>query len=296
MHERRIDEQRAGLVAHRTRLMIRHAFEHLDLDGVAHAVRLAQHERERHVEEIVTAHAHAHRRGVRGLAGVFQHAAEVRVGVRLHGVGRGVPAVQLGLDGFHREIRALHQPHLDLRAARRHTPPRPPGQLALRRVRVRQICLEDDARAQRLELRLVEHFAECRDREREVAVFLHVEIHEFPIRRRRAVELAQPDLDLRERRVPCEQVDLAENGGDFHRHIINVWPREQPQHGVEAMSRLLLAEDRLAELVHIHARALGAARREIPRQRRGFRGEDDAAAVMPEPPPHRRHDHRGQDS
>ena len=54
---------------------------------------------------------------------------------------------------------------------------------------------------------------------------------------------------------------------------------------------VLLAEDGLAERVHIHARAILAACGEKFFQRAGFRRQNDPAAVVTKPPPHRGHDH-----
>ena len=292
MNERRIDQQRASLVAHRAGLVIGHPFEHLDLDGVAHAVRLAQDERERHVEEIVRADTHAHRGGIFRLTRVFEHPAKVRVRFRLGRIRRRVPAVQLGLDIFHREVRAFHQPDLDLRAARRHALLRPVGEFALRDRRIRQVGLECDSRAQRQELRLAQHCAKCGDREREVAVFLHVEIHEFPRGQCGFVQHTQPQFDFGKCGVPCGQIDLAEDGRHFHRDVINVRPREQCQHGIEAPRGLLFAENGLAEQIHIHAHAVAAPLGEKLRERRGLGRKDDAAAVVPKPPLHRSHDDR----
>ena len=49
------------------------------------------------------------------------------------------------------------------------------------------------------ELRLIEHFAECRDGECEIAVFLHVEIHEFARRKCGTAESAEACFDFCER-------------------------------------------------------------------------------------------------
>jgi hypothetical protein len=56
---------------------------------------------------------------------------------------------------------------------------RPFVELALHRPRVGQIGLQHDARFQLHELRFVEHRLERLAREMEVAVFLHVEVHEL---------------------------------------------------------------------------------------------------------------------
>jgi hypothetical protein len=270
--------------------MIRHAFERFDFDPVAGAVRLAQHERERDIEEIVTPHADLHCGSVFPLAGVFEHAAEICVRFRLRVVRCGMPAVLLRLHTFHREVRAFHQPEPDGCAARGDAAHRPCGESALSLPRVRQVRLECDACAQGVKFRLGEHLAECRDCERQVAVFFHVEVHHFPVCHRSAVDAAEASLDLRKRGVPCDAVDLAEDGRDFHRYVIDVGACEECQHRFESSRRLLFPEDGFSERIQIHARLLAPAGGEVALQRAGFRREDHAAAFMPQAPAHRGHD------
>ena len=146
-------------------------------------------------------------------------------------------------------------------------PPRAPardgpgGEGPLHAVRVGQVGLEHDPGAERQELRLVQHLAERGHRQVEVAVLLHVEVDELrrdppvgvavPMPGGRAVERAQPLGDARHRGAKGDQIDLAEDGRDLHRDVLDVVAGEQREVGLQAARRLRLAEDRLAELVEV---------------------------------------------
>ena len=72
---------------------------------------------------------------------------------------------------------------------------------------------------------------------------------------RGAVEAAQAVLEFGERFLMRDQVDLAEDRGDFHREVVAVRAVDAGDHGLHAVFRLVLAEDRLAELVEVHFHA-----------------------------------------
>ena len=80
---RRIDEKPASRLLHGARLVIRHAFEHLDFHQLFCSEILAQRERQRHIEKIVARHPEPHRCGIFQAAAELDHAAEVRIGLRL---------------------------------------------------------------------------------------------------------------------------------------------------------------------------------------------------------------------
>jgi len=89
----------------------------------------------------------------------------------------------------------------------------------LDRVGVREVRLQDEAGAEREELRLSEHLAERADRQIEIAIFLHVEVDglgrdpalgmAIVVGGGCAVEDAQPLLDQLDGVPKCDQVDLA---------------------------------------------------------------------------------------
>ena len=140
------------------------------------------------VEEVVAGDAEVHGLRMLGLAAELDHALVVGVHLGLRLVRRLRPAVPGRVDALHRQVRALDDAQLDRRTAAAPARERPRGELPLHAMGVGQVGLEDDARAERQELRLVQHLLERRHREVEVAVLLHVEVDEF--RRDAAVGMA----------------------------------------------------------------------------------------------------------
>ena len=130
-----------------------------------------------------------------------------------------------------------------------------------------------------MEFRFVEDRAEGGDGEVEVAVFLHVEIDEFGEGGGGSEEEAETIGDDGQGVVPCDETDLAEDGGDFDGDVGDGGVGEVSEDGVETVLGFLLAENGLAEVVEIDAEALGGAGGEVGVERGGFAGEDDAGAV-----------------
>jgi hypothetical protein len=99
---------------------------------------------------------------------------------------------------LHRQVRALHQPDLDPRAAARRPRRGPLLQALHRSERVRQVSLEDYSGFKPEQLVQVQQLREHRDREVEVAVLLHVEVDELlrVHRASRAEQGEEPLADL----------------------------------------------------------------------------------------------------
>ena len=292
-HDGRVEQQAPGACLHRSRLMIGHTLEHLELDPGLDAPRLAQHEPVGDVEEVVAGDPQMHGVGVLRPAAVLEHALVVRVHLRFRLVGRLRPAVHRGLDALHGEVRALDDAQLDRRAAARPPDARPFGEGALGAVRIGQVGLEHDPRAQRQELRLVQDLAERGRREVEVPVFLHVEVDELrrdpsvrvpvPMAGGRPVERAEPLGHARDRPAKGDEVDLAEDRGDLDRDVLDVVAGEQREVGVQAARGFGLAQDRLAELVEIQAQPRAPSLGEIPAKILLFAGQDDVLRLVTQP-------------
>jgi hypothetical protein len=203
-----------------------------------------------------------------------------------------------GLDALHGEVGALDDAQLDGRPAARPAGHCPLGQRPLHAMRVGQIGLEDDARAQRQELRLVEDLRERGDGEVEVAVLLHVEVDELrgdpavgmgvAVAGRRVVEPAQALGHLRHRGAKRHEVDLAEHRRHLDRDVLDVVAGEEGEIGLHAPGRLRLAEDRLAQLIQIEPHAVAAPLCQIARELAFLAGQDDVLGLVAEA----RHDGR----
>ena len=116
-----------------------------------------------------------------------------------------------------------------------------------------------------LELRALKHPLEHGDREVEVGVLLHVEVDELRraagrLRQGQRVERNQAVRDPLDRLVERPQRELARDGGDLHRHVVDVVAGEQLEGSGEAVLRLAFAEHGLAQQVEVEAGAVGAQR------------------------------------
>ena len=236
------------------------------------------------------------RGGQRGL----DQALERRVDVRLGGVGRLGPAVRLGLDALHGEVGALDHAHLDAPPAARVARVRPGRQLLERAVGVGQVGLQHDARVQAGEVRGVQRAPERRQGQLQVGVGLHVEVDEA--RGRGGVRGAETAArrghrDALDLGVERDDVELRGHRADLHADVVDVGAGEVTQHALQAPVRLVVAEHRLAQQVHVDLEAPGAPAREVPRKGGVRRGRDDRAGLRTKPRAHQGHhrarQHRG---
>ena len=144
-HDRHVQQHVADLAGDRGDLTLRHAEEHLELDALASAALVGEQPGVGDVEEVVAGDADPHGGGVVGVQREVQAPQVVGVGVDLGVVGRERPPVHHGIHSLHREVRALHEPHLDARAARRDALLRPRGELLEGGERIGQVGLQHDA-------------------------------------------------------------------------------------------------------------------------------------------------------
>ena len=249
------------------------------------AAALAEEHGERDVEEVVAGDAEPHVREPLGLHRPVEHAQVVRVGGALRGLGGERPAVQLGVDALHRQVRALHEPHLHRRApgrdagagARLH---------ALHRIeRVGEVRLQHDADLEAAQLGAVEQPLKHRERELEVAVLLHVEVDELRRRRRGGarVERREPVDDLGDGGVEPPRLVRGDGRRHLDRDVVDVVAAQQGQRAFDAAASLALAEHRLAEEVDVEPHAVAAQPRDRGTEAR-LGGVDDE--VPDHPPQH----------
>ncbi len=260
LHDGRVEQQPAGVLANGVRLRGRHAQQHLHLDPVLHPALLGEQPGEREIEEVVARDADAHR--IRVLRGErpCQQALVVGVGLLLARPGRQRPPVHRRIHILHREVGALDDAHLDARAALGNPMTCPRDQPVQRRDRVGQIGLQHDARLEVREGRLLEQRREDRDREVEVAVLLHVEVDELGapgcrgllVQGRQALHHAGDGL------VEAPHRELADDRRDLDRDVVDVIPGQQLLRAAEPAARLAVAEHRLAQQIHIEPDAAGA--------------------------------------
>ena len=254
-----VEEEVSDLFAHGRRLLGRHAREHLEFDFGGDAALLGELPCACDGEEVVTGDAEVDVRRAFGAHRPVEDADVVGVG-RLLGVpGREVPSADLGFDAFHREVRALDDADLDGGSAARPARSGPFLEVLHRVEGVGQVGLEDDAGAQAEAVLAVEDLLEDVDGEVEVVVLLHVEVDELAPGLGGVLvegeELADGVLDDL---LVAPGVVGAGDGRDFEGDVVDVGALEESARVVESLARLLLAEDRFAEEVHVEAGAAGA--------------------------------------
>ncbi len=126
-----------------------------------------------------------------------------------------------------------------------------------------QVRLQDDPRAQRRELRLVEDGGEGLQGEAQVSVLLHVEVDEGLVGGRGAIERAQLLRHARERSVPIDREELTHDRRELDGDVIHVGAPDDVEHARQPVVRLALPEYRFAEHVDVEAQAVGRVAREL---------------------------------
>ena len=112
---------------------------------------------------------------------------------------------------LHREVGALDESNLHGPASVMVSILRPRRQSIERRVGLRQVRLQDDARVETLELRLVEHGRERTQGHFEVPILLHVQIDEHARVNRRSIQVAQACGDAIDRTVEVDRDQLRDD-------------------------------------------------------------------------------------
>ena len=254
-------------------------------------------ERPGEVEQVVAGDPDAHGVGVLRAHGGVDQPLVGGVDVGLGAVGRRRPAVDLGLGGLHREVGALDDADLDRRTALLAAGAGPRQQLLEHGVALGQVGLQHDAGLDVAELLLGQHRREDVDGQREVAVLLHVEVHER-VRRGgpgRPVEPAQALGHALDGPLVVVGAQLCGDRGDLHRDVGDLGAGEHLDDAVEAVGGLVLAEDGLTQDVDVQPRTLGGALLQVLAQAGLLGGQDDpgrGVADLPVDQLHRRF--RGQ--
>ena len=204
-----VEHEVLGEFEQRAAHVVRHAFQHFELQPVETVVVGREDERIRQFEQIVRRDAEGDRRDVVGLERLVNHAPEVGVRRELVLVGCLGPAAGRGLDalGFH--VGAFDDADRDAFAARGDAPARPLVDTLLPDEGIGHVGLQRNAAARLLETRPVERAHEGLRGDRQIRVLLHVEIDELrnlaavgvpeAHARRLAVEQLQPVAQDRER-------------------------------------------------------------------------------------------------
>ena len=266
---RRVQEHVARGLLQGPAHMVGHALEHLEVEQVGDAFGLGQHRGVGQFEQVVRGHAQVDRGDVVRLHAEGDHALVVGVHLELVVIRRQRPVVEHRLELLHLHVGALDDAQLDRRAAGRDPSPGPLGQLPLDGEAVRQVGLEDDAGRVVAKLLLFQGGDEGLVGDLQVAVLLHVQVDELghpgTVRPDEEVLFGHP-VDGREPLdqgghgvLEVERADLREDGRDLDRDVLDVRILHVADVGGQPVGRLPLAEHRLAQVVDVHADALGLA-------------------------------------
>ena len=170
------------------------------------------------------------------------------------------PAVHDGIHPFHREVRALDESHLDAGAPAVDPLLSPGGELPQGRQRIGKVGLQDDARLQVTQPRILQQPGEHRDRQVEVAVLLHVQIDERlsglgprrgggrQVQREQAVDHPVDDL------VEGPHRDVARDSRHLHRDVVDVVATDEIVDALQATQRFGFAQHGFAQEVQIETR------------------------------------------
>ena len=228
-----------------------HTGEHLELDAVVDAARGAQLVGERDIKDVLPSHSQTDGAGALGAHRPLKHALVVRVGCLL-GRPRGqLPSVDLRIHLFHGQVGALHNSHLDTRASRVDALARPFLEPLEGAQGIGQVGLQDDACLVTCHVRLVEDCGEHRDRQIQILVVFHVEIHEGPRISGETVKGKQRAHPVGDDLVKAPGVVRAGDGRDLDRDVVDVISRDEARDLGETVGGFLLSEDGLSEKVHV---------------------------------------------
>ena len=282
----------------------RHALQHLRVDLVLDAAGAGQLHGGGHGEQVVAGDADAQVPGMLGAQDAVEEPQVVGVGLGLGGVGGALPAVQVGRDGFHRQVRALDQADLQRGAAVGDALGGEVEQPVQRGDGVRQVRLQHDAGLDVPELLLAEDALEDLERQLQVVVLLHVEVDErragaaglraARLLRRNPVQRPQRFHEPVDAAVEVPRVQLGDDARRLHRDVVDVRVAQQIHRVLQAAVGLPLAEHRLAQEVEVQLTAAGAGvGKQVPQ--RGTLGvEDEVPHQLAHAAPRHRHDDAGQ--
>ncbi len=234
-------------------LAFSHSQQHLEFDAVANAASPGQRPRKGDVEQIVTGNTDLDVRDTTGRERVVEYALVVGVSVLLR-VHRGQsPAVNFGIDTFHRQVGALDDANLDGRTAACTTGARPFLKANHRAKCVGQVRLKDDSGFEVEEFIPVEDVLEHRDRHVEIVVLLHVEVDELarfrldrdPIHGKQLLDDVSDCLIKRPGRM------RRNGGGDLDGHVVDVGAGQQVDGSLQALGCFGRSQHGLAEQIDV---------------------------------------------
>ena len=228
--------------------------------------------------------AEAHSTRVRPFHRVVQHELVGSIDIGLGVIRCLRPIALLGLDLFHREVRALDQSDLDTGSTLRMPVIGPFAESFQRLVRVGDIGLQHDPGAQVSEFRLIENANERLDRQVQIAVFLHVEIDEGIMGGSDAIQRRESIGDAIQGVVPGEHVEVRAECRDLDRHVVDIRAAQSRGDHLEAVVSLVIAEDRLAEHVDVEIESIRGSSCYIATEGRVLRWQDDAFGFAPDAP------------
>ena len=137
--------------------------------------------------------------------------------------------------------------------------------------------------------------------EAQIAVLFHVEIDEFRqcaavrahehLPRGRAVEQFQPLAKRGHRLLAGQRRNLRVERRNLDRNHLDVGRLEGLQVGLQPLIGLVLAENGLAQEVHVHADALGVPPAEVLQEQIRLGGQDDVGRLLPHLVLDQRHSH-----
>ena len=162
-----------------TPYVVGHTFQHFEGHVFGRAVLLTQQIGVCDSKQIVRSYADVERLCVFGQQGALQDVQVVGVYFGLGGTYRVGPAAQGGDDGFHFEVTALHEAHLERSASVGYACTGKFQQFGLEVVSIGQVGLHYDTRFVVLELGQAEYGLEEAQGEVRVFVLLHVEVDEL---------------------------------------------------------------------------------------------------------------------
>ncbi len=253
VHDRRVEQKRPDVTLHDLRLARGHAEEHLELDALLGAALGGEQPGEGHIEEVVAGDADAHVLHAVGVKCVVKHGLVAGVRALLGVPRRGGPAVNGGIHVLHRQVRALHDAHLDRCTSVGDALRSPLLQVHHRSESVGQVGLKHDPGLEVLELGAVEDAGEDRKRQIEVLVLLHVEVDELLWARvlRLRQQRCEVVLDALDGLVEGPVVVRCDRRRHLDRNVVDVGAREERLGACDAALGLVLAEDGLTEQVDV---------------------------------------------
>ena len=226
----------------------------------------------------------------------FEQRLVTCIDVGFRAVRGSAPSVEFGVDELHREVGALDHSYLDPSAAISSSFARPAPEPAGGIVRIGQVRLQDDSGIDGDELRFRQHRHERRQREFEVAVLLHVEIHEGLGRRGDAspIQHTKSLADPFDRLIECEHVEIRDDRGDLHRHVVDVAAIDRAHERVQAGVSVGVGQDGLTERIDVESEPISGSSCDVFRECGIVGGQHDAAGLGFDAPNDQRHHQAGE--